>query len=90
VLDNGPADLGDSVPGGDRSGDGLAQRFQDAVEAMWFGAAEVDGLNELVLRAGLRWRQVTMLRAYAKYLKQSRFGYGIAAITRVLLANPMT
>ncbi|NKY59840.1 NAD-glutamate dehydrogenase [Nocardia flavorosea] len=90
VLDSGSADLGEAVPGDDRSGDGLAQRFQDAVEAMWFGAAEVDGLNELVLRAGLRWRQVTMLRAYAKYLKQSRFGYGIAAITRVLLANPMT
>ncbi|WP_327147990.1 NAD-glutamate dehydrogenase [Nocardia sp. NBC_01329] len=68
---------------------GLAQRFQDAVKAMWFGAAETDGLNELVLRAGLHWRQIVMLRAYAKYLKQARFGYGVAGITRVLLANPV-
>ncbi|WP_174361665.1 NAD-glutamate dehydrogenase domain-containing protein, partial [Nocardia paucivorans] len=88
------ADLGDVV--GNRTGvdeasagAGIAARFQDAVAAMWFGRAEVDGLNELVLRAGLHWRQIVMLRAYAKYLKQAGFAYGIAGITRVLLANPV-
>uniref|UniRef100_UPI0015762BB6 NAD-glutamate dehydrogenase domain-containing protein n=1 Tax=Nocardia brevicatena TaxID=37327 RepID=UPI0015762BB6 len=88
------ADLGDVAE--DRAsaeeisaGAGIARRFQDAVAAMWFGRAEVDGLNELVLRAGLHWRQIVMLRAYAKYLKQAGFAYGIAGIKRVLLANPM-
>ncbi|MEU4839483.1 NAD-glutamate dehydrogenase domain-containing protein, partial [Nocardia testacea] len=67
---------------------GIAQRFTAAFEAMWFGVAEVDTLNELILRAGLHWRQVVVLRAYAKYLKQAGFSYGAAGITRVLLANP--
>ncbi|MFE4373538.1 NAD-glutamate dehydrogenase [Streptomyces sp. NPDC056835] len=47
------------------------QRFQDAFAAVWTGAAENDGFNSLVLRAGLDWRQAMVLRAYAKYLRQS-------------------
>ncbi|ONM46370.1 NAD-glutamate dehydrogenase domain-containing protein, partial [Nocardia donostiensis] len=68
---------------------GVAARFSAAVSSMWFGDAEVDGLNELVLRAGLNWRQVVVLRAYAKYLQQARFAYTKDSIARVLLANPM-
>ncbi|MBF6175630.1 NAD-glutamate dehydrogenase [Nocardia blacklockiae] len=72
------------------SEDGLRRRFADAVAAMWFGRTEIDGLNELVLRAGLSWRQVSMLRAYAKYLQQVGFAYTFANITRVLLTQPTT
>ncbi|WP_345497727.1 NAD-glutamate dehydrogenase domain-containing protein, partial [Nocardia callitridis] len=68
----------------------LRRRFPEAVAAMWFGHAEVDGLNELVLRAGLHWRQIAVLRAYAKYLQQAGFAYTIGNITRVLLAHPVT
>ncbi|MFC8529424.1 NAD-glutamate dehydrogenase [Nocardia sp. NPDC057227] len=67
---------------------GVGRGFPDAVEAMWFGYAEVDGLNELVLRAGLHWRQIAMLRAYAKYLRQAGFPYTFDHITRVLLGHP--
>ena len=35
---------------------GIAQRFTAAFEAIWYGRAEADRLNELVLRAGLPWR----------------------------------
>jgi glutamate dehydrogenase len=45
--------------------------FQDAFAAVWSGQAESDGLNALVLRAGLTWRQVSILRAYVKYLRQA-------------------
>ena len=44
--------------------------FQDAVSAVWDGRNEVDGFNGLVLGAGLTWRQATLLRAYAKYMRQ--------------------
>ncbi|WP_229706494.1 NAD-glutamate dehydrogenase [Micromonospora sonchi] len=44
---------------------------ENAFAAAWRGEAEVDGFNELVLRAGLTWRQVVVLRAYAKYLRQT-------------------
>jgi glutamate dehydrogenase len=51
------------------------QAFQDALAAAWRGQSEVDGFQALVLRAGLDWRQVSVVRAYAKYLRQagSRF-----------------
>ena len=44
--------------------------FQDAVTAVWEGDNEVDGFNALVLAVGLTWRQATVLRAYAKYMRQ--------------------
>ena len=52
-------------------GDEARERFQDAFAAVWTGKAENDGFNELVLRAGLTWRQAVVLRAYAKYLRQA-------------------
>src|SRR5690606_28282545 len=67
---------------------GLRQRFVDAVEAMWHGRAEADGLNELVLRARLPWRSVAVLRTYAKYLQQAGFPYSQTHIARVLQAHP--
>ena len=44
--------------------------FQDAVNAVWEGVNEVDGFNALVLAVGVTWRQATVLRAYAKYMRQ--------------------
>ncbi|MGV9817616.1 NAD-glutamate dehydrogenase [Nocardia xishanensis] len=67
---------------------GLRERFTDAFEAVWYGRAEADGLNELVLRARLPWRAVSILRAYAKYLQQAGFPYSQANIARVLLTSP--
>src|SRR5204862_342782 len=42
----------------------MAQRFADAVTAIWHGRVEIDRFNELVLRAGLTWQQVALLRTY--------------------------
>ncbi|MFJ8195302.1 NAD-glutamate dehydrogenase [Streptomyces sp. NPDC096152] len=56
---------------GDYLGDDARERFQDAFAAAWTGRAENDGFNALVLSAGLTWRQATVLRAYAKYLRQA-------------------
>ncbi|WP_310964370.1 NAD-glutamate dehydrogenase [Nocardioides terrisoli] len=44
--------------------------FADTVKAVWDGGNESDGFNALVLAAGLTWRQATVLRAYAKYMRQ--------------------
>lgn len=67
-----------------------AQRFADAVTAIWHGRMEIDRFNELVLRAGLTWPQVTVLRAYAKYLRQAGFPYSQSHIESVVNANPRT
>ncbi len=47
-------------------------KFQDAFSRLWSGDAEADGFNRLVLRAGLNWREVAILRAQARYLRQAR------------------
>ena len=38
---------------------------------MWAGELEDDGLNGLVLAAGLTGREVTVIRAVARYLRQA-------------------
>ncbi|WP_319437586.1 NAD-glutamate dehydrogenase [Mycobacterium sp. RTGN5] len=70
--------------------DATAVRFADAVTAIWQGRAEIDRFNELVLRAGLTWQQVAVLRAYAKYLRQAGFPYSQSHIESVLNENPVT
>ena len=67
-----------------------AQRFADAVTAIWHGRVEIDRFNELVLRAGLTWQQVVILRAYAKYLRQAGFPYSQSHIESTLNENPRT
>ncbi len=67
-----------------------AQRFADAVTAIWHGRVEIDRFNELVLRAGLTWQQVVILRSYAKYLRQAGFPYSQAHIESVLNDNTGT
>ncbi|MHB8912287.1 MAG: NAD-glutamate dehydrogenase, partial [Lysobacter sp.] len=46
------------------------EHFEEAFARIWHGHAENDGFNRLILAAGLSWRQVAILRAYAKYLLQ--------------------
>jgi glutamate dehydrogenase len=70
----GPAawiyDFGLRHPAVDDVTDGVREAFQDAFAAVWSGRAESDSFNALVLEAGLTWREVAVLRAYAKYLRQ--------------------
>jgi glutamate dehydrogenase len=47
-----------------------AERFQDSFRKVLEGAVENDGFNRLILSASLSWRQVVLLRCYAKYLTQ--------------------
>ncbi|WP_445621214.1 NAD-glutamate dehydrogenase [Kushneria sp. Sum13] len=53
---------------------GMRHNFIDAFTRIWSGAAESDSFNRLIISAKLDWREVAMLRAYARYLKQIRFG----------------
>src|SRR5215467_9786687 len=65
--------------------------FEDALIALWQGKLEDDGFNALVLDAHLTWRQVSVLRAYAKYLRQAGIAFSQRYIERVLAFNvPVT
>ncbi|MBN2751878.1 MAG: NAD-glutamate dehydrogenase, partial [Rhodospirillaceae bacterium] len=63
--------------------------FQEALSAIWNGDMEADGYNRLVIGAGLIGREVTMLRAYGRYLRQVLFPFSQAYISQALLENPV-
>jgi glutamate dehydrogenase len=65
----------------------VREQVEGALSALWNGRIEDDGFNALVLDAQLGWRQIVMLRAYAKYLRQTNITFSQAYIERVLRSN---
>ena len=49
---------------------------EETLLALFNGMAESDGFNQLVLAARLRWRDVAIVRAMARYLRQIQVPYG--------------
>ncbi|HKY89447.1 MAG TPA: NAD-glutamate dehydrogenase domain-containing protein [Nevskiaceae bacterium] len=64
-----------------------AKVFEEALLAVLDGRAEDDGLNRMVLAAGLDGRQVVGLRTLAKYLNQIGLPYGRTDIERIISEN---
>jgi glutamate dehydrogenase len=62
--------------------------FKDAFDAIWHAQAEHDGFNALVLNAYLPWREIALLRAYAKYLKQIGITFSQEYIEQAVCNNP--
>ncbi len=60
------AGVGEEIPV-----DEVRQSFHDTFGRVWRGDMEDDGFNRLVLHAGLGWRDVIVLRAYCKFLRQA-------------------
>src|SRR5262249_38723595 len=58
------------TPGAQQRAAPVKGLVEDALTALWQGKIEDDGFNALVLDAHLTWRQIVVLRAYAKYLRQ--------------------
>lgn len=55
--------------------DAIKDNFQEAFLKIWEQMAENDSFNHLVLSASMSWREVRVLRVYAKYLRQTEFNY---------------
>jgi glutamate dehydrogenase len=68
--------------------DHVRQVFQDAFAQVWRGAIENDGFNRLVLSAELTWREIALLRAIAKYLRQAGTTFSQAYMEETLTGNP--
>ena len=49
--------------------------LQEGFREIWNGFAENDDFNQLMMAASLDWREVSVLRAYSRYIKQLRFGF---------------
>jgi glutamate dehydrogenase len=62
--------------------------FQDAFIRAWRGDVENDGYNRLLLRAQLTWREITMLRAVARYLRQAGTTFSDSYVEQALVSEP--
>ncbi|ROZ99318.1 NAD-glutamate dehydrogenase domain-containing protein [Gordonia sp. OPL2] len=71
----------------DRATD-LDERVTSTFHAVREGLADADGFNALVPTAGLTWRDVVLLRALGRYLRQSRLPYSQSRIEQVFLDTP--
>lgn len=67
--------------------DEIKDLFQNAFSSVWSKEVENDGFNQLVLAARLTWREVDILRAYARYFKQIGFTFSQHYIERALNNN---
>ncbi len=76
-ADEGAAELGD-----------IKAPLEDAFHAVIHGNSESDGFNRLVLRAGLAWRDVAILRTIAKFLRQAGFAFSQDYVEQALARNP--
>jgi len=63
--------------------------FAEAFARTWRGEAENDGLNRLVLAASLDWRQVALLRGYARYLQQVGVPFSQSYVEDTFARNPL-
>jgi glutamate dehydrogenase len=61
---------------------------QDAFTRVWSGEFENDRLGALVLRGGLTGREVSLLRALVKYLRQAGATFSDRYLQQALTGNP--
>ncbi len=77
TADGAPVDIGQ-----------VKENFEESFSRIWRGEMENDGFNRLVGRAGLTWRQVVVLRAYGKFLRQARFAFSQNYLEDALAEHP--
>ena len=68
--------------------DKIKVEFEKAFAKTWYNEVENDGLNQLVLSAGTNWHELTIIRAYVRYLKQISFPFSQTYIEKALSDNP--
>ncbi len=66
----------------------VRKNFQVAFHRVWCGDVESDVFNTLVLRAGLSWREVVILRAYSRFLRQAGIAFSHQYMGETLVNNP--
>jgi glutamate dehydrogenase len=65
----------------------MRQLYRDAFIEICAGRFESDGFNKLILGAQLSWREIMILRAYAKYLRQAEFRFSQLYLEQALVHN---
>lgn len=67
---------------------GIRETFHEAFYQVWKKSAENDSFNRLVLLADLSWREISVIRAYAKYLRQAGLSFSQDYVEQAICNNP--
>ncbi|MBW2714220.1 MAG: NAD-glutamate dehydrogenase, partial [Deltaproteobacteria bacterium] len=62
----------------------VRKQFNKAFKQIWHGKSESDAFNRLILAANLNWREVGVLRSYARYMRQLNFQFSQTYIAQTL------
>lgn len=66
----------------------IKQDFEACLERMWSGDVENDSLNKLVLLSNMTWRDVSILRTYVRYLRQTKMPFSLPYMEQALTDYP--
>ncbi len=75
-------DIDDTINAND-----VKNNFEEAFIKTWNNEVDNDSLNKLVLSTNTNWHEVTILRAYVRYMKQISFPFGRNYIETALTEN---
>ncbi len=62
--------------------------FEDGLRAIWNKESENDALNALIAKAQMPWRDVLILRAMVKYMRQTKIQYTPAYMMQAVTDHP--
>ncbi len=65
----------------------VEENFKESFSRRWAGTVESDGFSALILEAGLKWREVVALRAFCKYLLQTKIPFSQQYMEQTLVKN---
>ena len=65
----------------------IRKNFEALFLKVWEGNAENDSFNRLIISAYLNWRQIAMLRSYARYMRQIRVSNSQRFIANTVVSN---
>lgn len=65
----------------------IRDNFEELFIKVWLGDAENDRFNRLIISAYMNWRQIAMLRSYARYMQQIRVSNSQEFISNTVVDN---
>lgn len=68
--------------------DKYKDRYEEALSQILIQKSENDILNKLAFSANMSWKEIAIIRGYARYLRQANLPYSLQYIMRAITENP--
>jgi glutamate dehydrogenase len=66
----------------------IHENFEETLIRIWNGEAENDNLNRLAITAAMPWRDIVILRAYIRYMRQGKTAFSKTYLEKALTDFP--